>query len=1007
MKKRFLSLLLAGTVIFAFPVFAKDGRVSVIVAVKEGVSPGSAAEFVEKRFPGAEIQYTYDTLLEGFSVELSESQAAMLGTLDFIEDYAEVGTYSALSAFQESDGSSLSEMTRVSYEMVGVDAARENGLDGTGTIVAVIDSGFDVGHNAFSGEPGQIKLSKSYLSSIVAEHRLSASRFGITVDEIYKSDRIPFAYDYAEGDSDVSSDSTHGTHVAGIIGAEKTSENGVEGMAPKCQLLLMKIFDENSATSDSILLAALEDAVKLGADVINLSLGRYSGSASRQMISGINDIFSRAEEYGCMIVCAAGNESASTSRSYRGIGSAADELTSDADGLPPAYYTDYGTVSYPASADYTLSVGSVDGPAVWGEYFAFAGSKIYYSDTNRTAKTLNSTFALRFKGTYRFEVVPGVGRDEDYAGLNVKDKLVLVGRGETTFVEKCDTAASHGAVGVIVYNNVENESINLELTGAKIPAVSISKSDGDMMKSSRQRSVRFDPDYKVTTSEEGAGRVSSFSSVGATPSLTLAPDICGVGGGVYSTLPGGYGGLSGTSMAAPQISGAVALISQSLGGSVFPKERVKLIKEILMNTAVPAIQENGVEYSPRSQGAGLVDLSGAADRGLSLTYAVNGKAKAELSDLLGNLFFVDITVKNLTDSELPVSLSATITSDGYRVGANGKYYSTLTAEADRVSRVTSGTDENLNLYADDHSPLCFNLAAGEKKTVTLTFAIDESVDKELSDIFMNGHFIEGYIFAAAGGRRYSLPYMGYSGDWTSAPILDAARSSGDEVFGGTYVGTDVSGILLEAGVNFFADGRGDKVIAFSPDRNGAADTLWLRTEFLRNITGGSLSVLDSAGNEVFTTGLYTYKPKSEGTKQQLGLILGWDGSDGFNHSYILPDGEYTLNYTFKLDFLDKEQTLSVKAVLDTKKPELREVKYDPETRHLTVSVSDENRLQYVKFTDSGKDNFRIIETTNDSEYTAVFDLSEFDGDRFYIEAVDGAYNPLVESFRLSELGGAS
>ena len=995
MKIKLLSLIAAVATLLTLSVSADDQKVDLIVSVKEDISPQTAAELVKKKFPGAVISYTYDTLMNGFSLTLTEGQAAMLGSLDFIEDFALSGKYSAPEALVgQTDPEISSRLIEASYDMVGADEMRNSGLDGSGAIVAVIDSGFDIDHSAFSGKPSVVKLSKGYLSSLVDKRSLSAARSGVTADEIYKSDKIPFAYDYADSDTDVSSSSDHGTHVAGIIAAEKSGENGFTGMAPECQLLLMKIFDDDNATNDQILLAALEDAVKLGADVINLSLGRYSGSAERQMISGMNDLFARAEEYGCLIVCAAGNEGASTERAY------SDEK------LPLASYTDYGTVSYPASADYTLSVGSVDGPAIFGEYFSFNNSEIYYNDTNKASKTLNSTFALRFGGAYRFVPVPGVGRDEDYDRLDVKGKLVLVERGELTFVEKCNVAASHGAIGVIVYNNTDDESIRLELTGAAIPAISISKADGEAMKASDKRTIYFDTSYFVREREDGTGRLSSFSSVGATPSLTLAPDICGVGGGVYSSINDGYGGLSGTSMASPQIAGAAALMVQKLGTDVFPKERVKLIKEILMNTAAPVSQENGVEYSPRFQGAGLVDLVSAASRELSMTYSLNGRAKAELSDLLGNYFFVDITLKNLTADELEVSLSASITNDGYLLGEDGKYYSSLTAEADRLSKVTADS-ENLNRYAKDYSPLKLTLSAGEEKKLTLTFEIDESVDKTLSEIFTNGHFIEGFIYADTEKASYSLPYMGYSGDWSSAPITDAARGSGDELFGGTYVATDVSGILIEAGVNFFSEGRERTIVYFSPDNNGAADMIWLRTELLRNAVNGRLSVLDKNGDEVYTTGLYQYQSKSQGTSKLLGYVMGWDGSDGFNHNYILPDGEYTLNYTFKQDFLDKEQTLTIKAVIDTKKPVIEKLSYDPESRLLSVSVTDDNRLQYIKLTDSDKDNFRIIVTTNEPEYEAVFDLSDFEGDRFYIEAVDGAYNPRVESFRLSELGGAS
>lgn len=959
-------------------------RIELLVEVSG--DSNACAELVSERFEGAELVYTYDTLLCGFSIELYEAQAILLGNFDFVNSFVPSGSYEALAANVDFDS-----LSSAPGEMIGIDSARAEGLDGSKTVVAVIDSGFDVEHTAFSIEPDDVKLSESYVKSLNDSKKLAASRYGAISGELYKSSKLPFVYDYAECDADVSSSSEHGTHVAGIIGAEKLGSRGVEGVAPKCQLLFMKIFDENSHTSDSILLAALEDAVKLGADVINLSLGRYSGSASYQMINGLDTLFARAEAMGVMIVCAAGNEAASVTSS--------NSPDIENDDLPPASYTDYGTISYPASADYTLSVGSIDSSAVWGEYFLFGNDRIYYNDTNRDGKVLNSTFARHFNGSFGIELVPGIGSEEDYEGLNVRGKIAVIERGETTFVEKTRIAAEHGAVGVIICNNVENETIKLELTGAAIPAISISKADGELIKSSSLRTVSFSTDYIVA--EREGGRLSSYSSVGATPSLTLAPDVCGVGGGVYSSINDGYGGLSGTSMAAPQISGACALIAQKYNGELILKERVKLIREILMNTAEPLLGENGVEYSPRFQGAGLIDLENALGREVSLTYKQNGRPKAELSDLLGDLFYLELTVKNLTDCSLGLSLGVTLTSDGY-ILRDGLYYSTMTAEPDTLSRIRTAESGELNLYSENYEGLELTLEPGEERDITLIFEIDKELDAELSEIFTSGRFLEGYVKVSTEKAEYSLPYMGYSDDWTLPAILDPAVGNSDAVFGGSSIVTVVSGLFLDAGMNYYTDTPTKRTIAFSPNGDGTADGLWLRGELLRNVSGGWLKVY-SGEEEVYSTSLYSYQTKSDGSSEAQLVMLGWDGSDGFNHAYILPDGRYRLEYTFKLDFADAEQTYSYEAIIDTEAPRIDAVSYCSEKKLLTLTVSDNETLQYVKLTDSDKDLFKLVTPTNDDCLTLELDLSGYEGDKIYIEAVDCAYNSTIERFDLGEI----
>ena len=229
--------------------------------------------------------------------------------------------------------------------------------------------------------------------------------------------------------------------------------------------------------------------------------------------------------------------------------------------------------------------------------------------------------------------------------------------------------------------------------------------------------------------------------------------------------------------------------------------------------------------------------------------------------------------------------------------------------------------------------------------------------------------------------------------------------SGKSVFGGTLLLTDVSGILLEAGVNYFTEEKERGAVAFSPDGNGAGDVLWLKTDLLRNAVSGFLSVTDENGEEVYRLALNSYQSKSEGIPKLRAPMLCWDGSDGGNASYKLPDGKYTLNYTFRLDFYDKEQTVSFDALLDTKKPLISAVSYDPERKLLTVSAADDNELQYIKLSESDKDEFRQVATTTSDEYTAEFDLSDFDGGKVYIEVVDKAFNSVVMMYTLSELGG--
>ena len=100
----------------------------------------------------------------------------------------------------------------------------------------------------------------------------------------------------------------------------------------------------------------------------------------------------------------------------------------------------------------------------------------------------------------------------------------------------------------------------------------------------------------------------TFSSVGPTPlSLRLKPDVVAPGVGVLSSVPGGWALASGTSMAAPHVAGAAALLVER-----HPEWTVDDVKSALVQSGIDAVNENGKALDPRYQGGGVVSL-GRAD----------------------------------------------------------------------------------------------------------------------------------------------------------------------------------------------------------------------------------------------------------------------------------------------------------------------------------------------------------------------------------------------------------
>jgi hypothetical protein len=103
----------------------------------------------------------------------------------------------------------------------------------------------------------------------------------VTAEDLYFSEKVPFAFNYVDRRLDVTHDNDnmgdHGTHVAGIAAANALDTTGVVGMAPDAQLLIMKVFGANGGAYMDDVACALEDAMLLGADVVNASLGSSAG----------------------------------------------------------------------------------------------------------------------------------------------------------------------------------------------------------------------------------------------------------------------------------------------------------------------------------------------------------------------------------------------------------------------------------------------------------------------------------------------------------------------------------------------------------------------------------------------------------------------------------------------------------------------------------------------------------------------------------------------------------
>lgn len=497
---------------------------------------------------------------------------------------------------------------------------------GQGQVVAVIDSGFDVDH------PDMMIKEKEKEKYKTAEQVAEITKKYSLPGKWY-NDKFPYGYNYATPEKEFDlfeAGISHGTHVAGIAAANGEK---MQGQAPEAQVLALRVFPDepNSGTQPDLYNLALEHAVLLGATTVNMSLGTPFGllaDASQGTVEAIN----KARNAGVNVSISAGNSG------YLNIDI----------GAPRADAPAYETIAEPSLLGKSISVASLNESQMVASLMQ--STSLSYEVANSKARN-QETLADLQDFPYQAEdpaklqaffahdsfyplAYAGLAREEDVEDLDLQGKIALIERGEITFVEKIHHVEEKGAVLAVIYNSEKggNNFFEMNVEGTTIPALALFRNTGLALKAGLEKaqasgegegrqletqeikpilSLRLTERENRFSYEEG-NQLSDFSSWGPTPEFDLKPEITAVGGNVYSTLPGGkHGNLSGTSMAAPQITGLLALLHQRMEKTegltdLQGSEKALFMKNLLMSTALPQ-SKNGVYVSPRKQGAGLAN----------------------------------------------------------------------------------------------------------------------------------------------------------------------------------------------------------------------------------------------------------------------------------------------------------------------------------------------------------------------------------------------------------------
>lgn len=832
--------------------------------------------------------------------------------------------------------------------------AAENGYTGKGMVVAVIDSALDVNHEAFATTPPEASLSQADIDAAVKSGLLNANA---TTNELYISEKIPFAYDYSNGDADVTAppSNNHGTHVSGLAVGNSDS---FKGIAPDAQLVFMKVFDDDMKGGyDWDICAAIDDCAILGVDVVNLSLGFPSGFSFGIVFE---EFLVNCTKVGTYVVASAGNENEQASN-----------IGVNGTGYPLATEPDSGLVGSPGSSLQAMSVASIEDTAeMKTPYFLIDDKKIYFTDSNTG---LEKEFISYFDNqTLEYIEVPGVGNVEDYAGIDVSGKIALIRRGTITFFVKEEIAASFGAVGVIIANT-DDTAILVGSINA-VPIIAMKNSDAQMLLARENKTLTVSKNHFDILLPENAGQMAQSSSVGVLPDMTLKPEITAPGGNAYSALPDGkYGLLSGTSMASPQIAGVIAVIKQRYKDELanMPIEKQNdFISTLLMSTAQIVYDPNGVPYTPRKQGSGLAQIDNVISAEAYVTVKDNNRPVAQLGSSVNGVYSTEITINNVSSSSKQYDLSAiSIVPKIEKMQApSGKEYNYMMPQSRYLE-----SNEFIVTFSEE----TVTVEPGQSATISINFELTEEGKKNLK-AFENGIYMEGFIVIednSQDGIELHVPYIGFYGDWHALSIFDKKIYSGEDTsLYGAYVSViDPNGNEEYLGVNkyaqeFLAD---ENKIAINGNKLTGQYLPMVTITMLRNARSMELEVLDENGNALqlfdpYTLELIGEKRIVEYERKTLvnsGMVFCYQFQwapikfDGTEFDYI-DEGTYKIRVTAMPDGIDDPsyaQVLEFPFIIESIAPSINgyEVFEQDGERYITVKATDNHYLQLSAWVSDG------------------------------------------------------
>jgi subtilisin family serine protease len=499
--------------------------------------------------------------------------------------------------------------------------------------------------------------------------------------------------------------------VAGIVGAD----GELRGVAPDVELGAYRVFGCGGSTTADVIVAALEMAHADGMDVVNMSIGAAFATWPQYPTAAASDAL---VEDGVVVVASIGN--------------------SGADGVWSA--------GAPGVGEQVIGVASFDNTQYDAAMFTVSPDDLpvaYTIGSGVPAPPTEGSAPLTATGTPETPDDGCEPIEEDLSG-----SIAMVQRGTCFFYVKAYNAWQAGAEAVILYNNVAggfNPSLappSADDPPIEVPVVAITHDDGVELheRISGDGAELTWTEETLTVENPTGGLISSFSSFGLTADLQVKPDLGAPGGLINSTYPlerGGYAVNSGTSMSAPHVAGAVALLLQAHPG-LAPGE----VRDTLQNSAVPADTHlapgSGLLEPVHRQGAGML----AIDRAITSTTAI-APGKLALGESAGGPVTRSVTLTNNGDAEVTYALG--------------------NAEAVSTGDLPSDPGHYLGGSTADFGAAEVTVPAGGSAEVTVTITAPDSPDQGVYGGYL--------VFTPEVGDPLRVPYAGFIGDYQSVEAM--------------------------------------------------------------------------------------------------------------------------------------------------------------------------------------------------------------------------------------------